>query len=815
MSLRNRLAMPRVARLFLLSLIAILALPAAAQAANVTVSGGTITFNAAAGETNTAIVVKQQTTPVATVYFVGDQNPAVTVTASPAQGCLPTPPALGLPEGYLCTVTIATPITSVVENLGDGNDTGVINTLAGGAVGTFNGGAGTDTLVGGGERDIFNGGSAVDNAAYVGISAAGITRTSPVTAVLPAGASPTTGNGQAGENDSIAADVEDLTGGNGNDTLTGNGVANTIAGAAPPGTPDVNPQPPGTESRDTISGGGGDDSLLAGDSGAVNGGLGNDTIVGGRSLANTTFVNGAGDDDTIVSGLGKDDVTGGGGDDILAYVTVSQAGLSIVNRGGNGVTVQLPEPGTLGSGGRTGSTENDVIHHDIHTLIGSNGNDTLNGSNGPDTILGAAPVGTGNGVLDTPAGTDTINGRGGADTLVGGDRGAVNGGDADDNLVGGRSTAAGSKTVVHGNAGDDTLVSNLGNDEMFGDAGANTLAYVSVSQNGLSIVNRGTGAGALVQLPEPGATGTGGQTSTPENDLIHDDIRTLIGSNGNDFLIGSDQEDTIVGAAPVGTGNGVADTPAGNDTIYGRGAADTLVGGDRGSVSGGAGGDSIVGGRSTVASHLTILHGNEDNDTIVSGLGNDEIFGDAGANTLAYASVEQAGLDIVNRPNGVTATIPNAGLTATGGRTGGAERDIIHAEIGTLVGSNGNDFLVGNNLANTIVGVAPAGTPGVKPGPPGNDIYAGADGSDFLLGAEGSDFQFGGPGIDVLVSNAGPDYLAGQAGIDTLSSGDGNDANFTKDGTLDSITCGVGTDYLQADAIDSHPAGDCENIVLP
>ena len=73
-------------RVGLVSILALLALPAAANAANVTVSGGTLTYNAAAGETNTAVIVKQQTTAVATVYFVGDQNPAVTVTASRRAG---------------------------------------------------------------------------------------------------------------------------------------------------------------------------------------------------------------------------------------------------------------------------------------------------------------------------------------------------------------------------------------------------------------------------------------------------------------------------------------------------------------------------------------------------------------------------------------------------------------------------------------------------------------------------------------------------------------------------------------------------------
>ena len=92
------------------------------------------------------------------------------------------------------------------------------------------------------------------------------------------------------------------------------------------------PSPPGTESRDTINGAGGDDTLLSGDSGTVNGGQGNDTVVGGRSFANVTAVNGGTGDDTLVSGIGSDNLTGGGGSDTLAYVSVSQGGLNVVNR---------------------------------------------------------------------------------------------------------------------------------------------------------------------------------------------------------------------------------------------------------------------------------------------------------------------------------------------------------------------------------------------------------------------------------------------------------------------------------------------------
>lgn len=83
-------------------------------------------------------------------------------------------------------------------------------------------------------------------------------------------------------------------------------------------------------------------------------------------------------------------------------------------------------------------------------------------------------------------------------------------------------------------------------------------------------------------------------------------------------------------------------------------------------------------------------------------------------------------MNIVDRgTNGVTATIPNRGLTATGGTTGGPEKDIIHSDVSTLVGSNGNDVLTGNDLGDTLVGVAPVGTAGVKPGPAGNDVLIG------------------------------------------------------------------------------------------
>lgn len=84
-----------------------------------------------------------------------------------------------------------------------------------------------------------------------------VARTEPVTIVLNAAAT-TTGNGAAGENDSLSG-VEDAIGGNGGDTITGGSADNTLAGGA------------GT---DTVSGLGGDDDLR--------GGPGTDILRGGQ-----------------------------------------------------------------------------------------------------------------------------------------------------------------------------------------------------------------------------------------------------------------------------------------------------------------------------------------------------------------------------------------------------------------------------------------------------------------------------------------------------------------------------------------------------
>ena len=106
-------------------------------------------------------------------------------------------------------------------------------------------------------------------------------------------------DGAAGENDMIGANVESITGGNGNDVLTANKKDNRLVGS---------------EGADTLNAGAGDDVLYAGYSNVqsrsrtkdeLNGGPGDDTLQGSRGA------------NRLNPGTGRDSVTAGRGADVV------------------------------------------------------------------------------------------------------------------------------------------------------------------------------------------------------------------------------------------------------------------------------------------------------------------------------------------------------------------------------------------------------------------------------------------------------------------------------------------------------------------
>ena len=131
----------------------------------------------------------------------------------------------------------------------------------GGANNIF-GGGGDDTLLGGGAKDILAGGEGSDTASYAD-------HTAPVNVTLDAADN----DGEAEENDDVAGDIENATGGTGDDILTGNNDANVLRGG---GGNDMLTGRPGV---DAFFGDGGDDVLETRDGAQenVDCGEGNDT----------------------------------------------------------------------------------------------------------------------------------------------------------------------------------------------------------------------------------------------------------------------------------------------------------------------------------------------------------------------------------------------------------------------------------------------------------------------------------------------------------------------------------------------------------
>jgi len=152
---------------------------------------------------------------------------------------------------------------------GSGNDT-----LTGGNQSdTLNGGNGNDLLDGSSSADVMSGGAGIDKVDYSN-------RINGVRVSLDTLNNAT--DGETGEADNVMNDIEDISGGGGNDSLFGSNLDNEIGG------------------------GSGNDSIF--------GDLGNDELFGGKG-ADT--VNGSGGNDIVDGGLGANYLTGEDGNDTL------------------------------------------------------------------------------------------------------------------------------------------------------------------------------------------------------------------------------------------------------------------------------------------------------------------------------------------------------------------------------------------------------------------------------------------------------------------------------------------------------------------
>ena len=104
------------------------------------------------------------------------------------------------------------------------------------------------------------------------------------------------------------------------------------------------------------------------------------------------------------------------------------------------------------------------------------------------------------------------------------------------------------------------------------------------------------------------------------------------------------------------------------------------------------------------------------------------------------------------------------------------------------------------------------GTPGpdVLVGTPAPDAISGATGDDQLTGGAGGDCLYGDDGADIVRGENDPDLVVGGPGADKLEGGAANDIMVARDGEVDDVRCGAGTDVVWADRADR--LSSCERV---
>jgi Ca2+-binding RTX toxin-like protein len=630
------------------------------------------------------------------------------------------------------------------------------NALTGGAGNdTLNGGGGNDSLAGGDGDDVLDidqasgadtlrGGLGsdsyyVDNAGDVVIEDAG----SDIDAIYATVDYSLAANVEAG----VVLAATGL-------TLNGNELDNGLAGGS--GNDRLN----GGAGNDTIAGNGGDD--------VIDGGTGTDFMLGGNG-GDSYYVDNAGDT------IGED----AGSEIDVAYVSVS--GFTLGENVERGVAVV--ESGIVLNG--SGSA---------NWLIGNNGNDTLNGGAGNDQLTG----GLGNDTLDGGAGADVMEGGAGSDAYYVDDANdivtelASEGTDAVRVRVNGYTLAANVEVglidiaagfTLTGNALNNTLVGNSSDDVLIGDAGDDAL-HGGISND---LLYGGTGSDGMVG-------GTGDDTYNVDNlgdsitEIAGEGIDTVQTSVSSYTLADNVEKGVVTIAAAISlTGNALNNDlagNAGNDTLDGGTGIDTMAGG--------LGDDTYY--VDDLSDAITEL-GNQGNDTVYARINGYVLLANVENGIVDAASgFGLRGNQLDNRLTGGVGNDTLSGGAGSDALNGGGGDDTLDGEasIDTMVGGSGNDTyyvddahdIVAEQLnegsdtvrvrvndytlaANVEVGLIDIAAGFTLNGNALNNTLVGNSSDDVLLGFAGDDALHGGAGNDILNGGTGSDGMVGGAGDDT------------------------------------------------
>ncbi len=437
------------------------------------------------------------------------------------------------------------------------------------------------------------------------------------------------------------AGVTDLsiTGGAGDDNITGSGNNATVMGGAGADTITAG------GNNDVIDAGAGDDIVYTGgglnEFDSVAGGAGTDTLALTSSITHSTTST-ATQAGTRISGfevLGADgvavsvDVTGMTANNTITGVEVANSGSLTVSKDTTISSINFVDAGTarIASAGKqtvqvgeasdvanvsatlgTAATELTINSNALSTgtarnsLTVQSATGTANATVTKMTLAGANPLTVSGGTVvatidasgvtanpasgyavsvDVSASTKAVTftpGAGAVSVTTGSGADAVTGTAGNDNF----STGSGADTVT-GGAGNDTASLGAGADVFTGGTGNDTVSDAGADADSLDmgdgddrVTTAGAGADTLL-----GGAGNDYLDGGADDDRIDGGAGndTLIDGAGNDVVLGGDGNDTIT----ISTGTDSVDAGAGNDTISitGLSAGDT--------IDGGAGTDSL------------------------------------------------------------------------------------------------------------------------------------------------------------------------------------------------------------------------------
>lgn len=548
----------------------------------------------------------------------------------------------------------------------------------------------------------------------------------------------------------------------------------------------------GGAGADTLVGGTGDDQYTVDDTADVvteNLEEGTDTVLSsinytlGSNLENlrltaATAVNGTGNslNNIIWAGDGGNILDGATGIDTVSYAFSSAAVLASLNSrtatGGSGSDSLNNFENLVGSGFADSLTGNSLAN----IIEGGAGNDSLNGGAGADTLRG----GLGDDQYTVANAGDVIaeNDGEGTDTVLSNVSYTLSG-----NVENLRLTAAGTINAT-GNNLNNIIWAGAGDNILDGADGADTASYAFSS------------AGVVASLTTRTATGGSG------NDSINN-FENISGSNYADGLTGNALANILDGAGGSDTLNG----GAGADTMTGGSGSDLFYVDNAGDLVIEAGPEG-QGGTDTVYASISYslginvenlrikttgnvnATGNNLNNTLSAGTGDNVFDGGDGIDTVSYAYTS----------GGVNINLASTAAQATGGSgtdTFISIENIIGSNYGdTLQGSAGDNFIEGGGGIDT--GSYSAATAGVTANLSSKTASGGA-GNDTLLRIENltgsgyADMLTGSAAANQLAGGAGDDKLNGSSGNDSLDGGDGNDLILGGLG-VDQLTGGAGAD---------------------